>query len=289
VSTAVDSPLAAWDRRLAATLDELGDVPTPPELGRLADELAAAAGRHELPTRPAPSGDRVVLVGGDGPVLGIADFAAAEPTTIHDHGMWGVGLVLAGTDRLERFERSGPRARLVDVHELRPGDTFVIGPPPDDVHRQHAVGGPVRELLLFRADPHRYPRTDHVAADGPVERAVAALLHGDRAALHALYAPDVQLDADGPRGRHRAVGPGAADALRRLGLEASGRRCTMLRRTDTGHDVLVETEVHLGDGHRRDRHRLVFAGGRIVEHVVHGTGIGDDAARSTTTSERPRR
>lgn len=145
----------------------------------------------------------------------------------------------------------------------------------------------MRELLLFRADPRRQPRTDHVAADGPVERAVAALRHGDRAALVALYAPEALVDADVPHGRHRAVGPGGAEELwrlLRLPPETTGGRGAALRRTDTGSGVLVETEVHLGARCRRDHHRLVFAGGRIVEHVVHGTELPEDASRAATAT-----
>ena len=137
----------------------------------------------------------------------------------------------------------------------------------------------MRELLLFRVDPRRQPRTDHVAADGPVERAVAALLHGDRAALVALYAPEALLDVDVPHGVTGRSVRGARGSWRLLRLppETTGGRCAALRRTDTGSGVLVETEVHLGARCWRDHHRLVFAGGRIVEHVVHCTELPEDA------------
>lgn len=122
-----------------------------------------------------------------GAVAGDRDFPAGESTTVHDHGKWGAGVVLSGIDRWERFDTG--TLLMMEARELGPGDTFVIGAPPDDVHRQTAVGGPVRELLIFGADPHLFPRLDLQPAEGPTDRAVAALLNGDREAMATRYAP----------------------------------------------------------------------------------------------------
>lgn len=279
MSTATGTSLRSWDPHLAAVVAALPERPGPAALRTVAAALDAARARHDLPTRPAPSGDRIVLACGGasgGPYLGIGDFAADISTTIHDHGVWGVGVVLAGTDRWERFDAA---TRLVEARELGAGDSFVIGAPPDDVHRQTALGGPVRELLLFGGDPHTSPRIDLSPADSTVERAVAALLLGDRRALAACYAPDALVDVNVPRWRLQATGRAEIDALLREELEVPGRRCTALRRTDTSVGALVETAVSFpaADGERcwRDQHHLVFAGGSLVEHTVYCTGIWD--------------
>ena len=284
MSTATGTTLRAWDAHLARAVDALPERPDSGQLRAVAAALAAAAARYDLPIRPAPSGDRILLAGGAGadgavgPYLAIGDFPAGESTTVHDHGVWGAGVVLAGTDRWERFDAA---THLVQARELDAGDTFVIGAPPDDVHRQTPLGGPVRELLLFGVDPHTFPRTDRQPADSPVERAVAALLHGDRTAMSALYAPDALLDVNVPQWWFQVTGQAGIDTLLRQELDVPGRRCTALRRTDTSDGVLVETAVRFpapgGDNYWRDQHHLVFDNGLIVEHVVYCTGIWDAA------------
>lgn len=287
MSTATATALRDWDAQLADLVDGLGERPDPAQLRALAAALAAAATRHDLPTRPAPSGDRIVLADGSaGPWLAIGDFPGGGSTTVHDHGTWGAGVVLAGTDRWERLDEA---TRLVQARELGPGDTFVIGAPPDDVHRQTAIGGPVRELLIVGGDPHSFQRRDRQPADEPVERAVAALLHGDRAAMAALYAPDALLDVNVPQWRFQLTGPAGIDALLDEELGAPGRQCTALRRTDTADGVLVETAVRFraADGERywRDQHHFVFDGGLVVEHVVYCTGIWDAATQARHAAE----
>ncbi len=289
MSTATGTALRAWDPHLAQVVDAMPERPDAGQLRAVATALAGAAARHDLPVRPAPSGDRIVLAGGAGePYLAIGDFPADESTTVHDHGVWGAGLVLAGTDRWERFDAA---TRLVEARELRAGDTFVISAPPDDVHRQTAVGGPIRELLLFAVDPHTVPRTDRQPAHSPVERAVAALLHGDHAVMAALYAPDALLDVNVPQWWFQVTGRARIDALLREELDVPGRRCTALRRTDTSEGVLVETAVRFpapdGERYWRDQHHLVFDGGLVAEHVVYCTGIWDatTVARHTTDVE----
>lgn len=289
MSTATGVALRTWDAELARVVDGLPARPDAEQLRTVATALAAAAARHNLPSSPAPSGSRIQLACGNGePYLAIGDFPAGESTTVHDHGVWGTGVVLGGTDRWERFDSA---TRLVQARELQPGDTFVIGAPPDDVHRQTALGGPVRELLLFGADPHTFPRADLQPADSPVERAVAALLHGDRAALTSLYAPDALLDVNVPQWWFQVIGHGGIDPLLRQELDVPGRRCVALRRTDTSDGVLVETAVRFpasdGEGYWRDQHHLVFGNGLIVEHVVYCTGIWDAAtvARHSTDVE----
>jgi hypothetical protein len=278
--------LRTWDPSLAAAAESLGEQPTPVQLRALAAELAAAA-LHTLPARPAPSGNRITLAAGAGqPHLGIADFPAGRPTPVHDHGTWGVGLVLDGTDLWERF---APDGRLLEARELTVGDTFVIGPPPEDVHRQTARDGDVRELLLLRSDPHQFPRTHVAPLDSPVERAVAALLDGDHAALTGLYVPGALADVNVPHWWFQTTEQATINELLLVELESPGRRCVALRRTDTTDGVLIETAVRLQnpDGGRywRDQHHLVFHEGRIVEHIVYCTGIWDAATVAQHSAE----
>jgi hypothetical protein len=217
-----------------------------------------------------------------GPVLAIADLPA--PTPVHPHGTWGVGLVLAGACRWERF---GPDGGLVEARDLVAGDPVLVGAPPDDVHRQTPLDGPVRELLLFGAAPRSTPARP--AATGTADRITAALLDGDRAALAALYAPDALIDVNVPQWRMQLTGPAGVAALLAEELGAPGRRCTVLRRVDTASGVLVETAVRLrgpdGERYWRDQHHIVLDGGEIAEHVVYCTGIWEPSTIARHAAE----
>jgi hypothetical protein len=282
------------ERLFAAALDRLDRRPPAPDrLDELAGWLRDAAAGVELPADPAPSGRRIVLgERADGPILVIADFPAGQSTDIHNHGTWGIGVVLAGGGVLERWEPAGGRtARLREAREQAAGATFSFGPPPLDVHRQRALGTGCRELLLLGARPDPAERVAHRTADDAAERVVDALYRGDLPALLACYQPAALLDVNVPHWRYQLTGRAAiAEALAEE-LAVPGRRCTTLRRADTGDGVLIETEARFTatDGERlwRDQHHLRMVGGLVAEHVVYCTGVWDPATIARQAAGAP--
>jgi hypothetical protein len=133
-------------RRLAGGRDMLGEE----RLAGLHGSAAAAAiiGRHA-----------------SGSVLMLARFPQESPTPVHNHNSWGVVHVLRGRDRYERWTRldageNPGRAdlRLAEELALGPGDVVWFDGPPQDLHAQQGVDGPVWELVYFGRDPGAAPR-----------------------------------------------------------------------------------------------------------------------------------
>ena len=148
-------------RRLAAR----GDLLDGGRLAGLHDSSAAATiiGRHD-----------------DGSVLMLARFPQEAPTPVHNHNSWGVVHVLQGRDRYERWIRldDAADADRADLHlqeelELGPGDVLWFDGPPQDLHAQQGVGGPVWELVYFGRDPNAAPRAYFDPATGAVSYADA--------------------------------------------------------------------------------------------------------------------
>jgi predicted metal-dependent enzyme (double-stranded beta helix superfamily) len=148
-------------RRLASRSDLLDEG----RLGGLHDSVAAAApiARHD-----------------DGSVLMLARFPQEAPTPVHNHNSWGVVHVLQGSDRYERWTRldageDAERAdlRLDDELRLGPGDVVWFEGPPQDLHAQQGIGGPVWELVYFGQDPNAAPRAYFDTGTGVVTYADA--------------------------------------------------------------------------------------------------------------------
>jgi len=148
--------------RLAAR----GDLLDEERLAGLHDSSAAAAiiGRHD-----------------DGSVLMLARFPQEAPTPVHNHNSWGVVHVLRGRDRYERWVRLDDAVdpERADLHlqeelALGPGDVVWFDGPPQDLHAQQGIGGPVWELVYFGRDPNAAPRAYFDPATGAVTYADAA-------------------------------------------------------------------------------------------------------------------
>ena len=148
-------------RRLAGR----GDVLDEESLAGLHDSSAVAAiiGRHD-----------------DGSVLMLARFPQESPTPVHNHNSWGVVCVVKGRDRYERWIRldegedeGHADLRLAEEVALGPGDAVWFDGPPQDLHAQQGVGGPVWELVYFGRDPNAAPRAHFDPATGAVTYADA--------------------------------------------------------------------------------------------------------------------
>lgn len=146
-------------------------VPTPAAyavLAQLAIETAAgatpgiAAARalagHEIEWRPLRadilgSERAIVLAGGEpGPALAARAFHPGQPTAVHDHGCAGAAILVEGRQRYQRFTPDGSGqaiAHLTSTWELGLGDVVGWEGPPDDIHRQVALGSAAIELVLL--------------------------------------------------------------------------------------------------------------------------------------------
>lgn len=101
----------------------------------------------------------------EGLTLALSRFPPEAATPVHDHGTWGVALVLEGRDhhihwrRLDDGKTPG-RARLqVDSDEIVPEGEFVVWlGPPGDIHSQQGVTRPAYELVLFGRNVMVHPR-----------------------------------------------------------------------------------------------------------------------------------
>lgn len=253
-----------------------------PRLGDLAAERAVAATQRRA-VLAAPVG---------GPVLALARFPAGVATDVHGHHSWGVGLVLDGHDRYERWVPDGDgRARLAEIRELGPGDTLAFPGPPRDVHRQEALGGDAVELLLLGRDPRDLPRATYAPACSLTDEIVGCLLRGDRPGLVDRYRPDALLDVNVPQWRLQVQGRDAIAEALVDELDVAGRRVTRLHAARTEDGVLVETETRFTrDGAEwlwRDLHRFRTADGAIAEHVVYCTGQWDPATIARQAIEAP--
>ncbi len=101
----------------------------------------------------------------EGLTLVFSRFPAEAPTPVHNHGCWGVALVLEGRDHHVHWRRvddgaAAGRARLeVDSDTVVPAGEFVTWPgPTGDIHSQQGVDGPVYELVLFGRNVMVHPR-----------------------------------------------------------------------------------------------------------------------------------
>jgi predicted metal-dependent enzyme (double-stranded beta helix superfamily) len=118
----------------------------------------------------------------DGPddlTLTLARFKVERDTGVHDHGSWGVAVVVDGQDRYQRWERldagedeGQARLRLVEEIIAGPGHMTWWFERPHDIHNQQGVGGPVRELVLFGRDTSRIPRRYFDPEAGTVREAL---------------------------------------------------------------------------------------------------------------------
>ncbi len=111
----------------------------------------------------------------DGLTLALSRFPPEAATPVHNHGTWGVALVIEGRDHHIHWRRMDDgltpgRARLeIDADEIVPGGEFVswLGPP-GDIHSQQGVSGPVYELVLFGRNVMVHPRLYFDPAAGTV-------------------------------------------------------------------------------------------------------------------------
>lgn len=284
--------MSTGDALLAEAAERIGpDEPDPDRLADLAGWLRAAAPRLGEPaaaTRPRT----VLATSAGGPLLALARFPAHRPTDVHGHHSWGVGLVLSGRERYERWEPDADgSARLAEVRELGPGDTLAFAGPPDDVHRQEALDADAVELLLLGRDPRLLPRAGYAPAGSLVDTIVGCLRRGDRVGLVARYRPDALLDVNVPQWRWQLQGRDAIAEALADELDLPGRRVTRLHAVPTADGVLVETEARLArDGEQslwRAQHRFRTAGDEIVEHVVYCTGHWDSATIARQALEAP--
>ena len=154
--------------------------------GRLLADVAAEALVGDLETAPKPSGSSESRVlRSDGPddlTLTLARFKAERATGVHDHGSWGVAVVVDGHDRYQRWERldagedeGRARLRLAEEVIAGPGHVTWWFDRPHDIHNQQGVGGPVRELVLFGRDTSRIPRRYFDPEAGTVREALPTM------------------------------------------------------------------------------------------------------------------
>jgi predicted metal-dependent enzyme (double-stranded beta helix superfamily) len=134
------------------------------EIGRLLAELAASGA---IPFDPVASGlhgtkaaQTILATDGGALTLMLARFPEEAPTPVHDHKTWGVAYVVRGVDRHLHWHRMDDgrepgRATVVvdDDRELVAGEVAHWGGPPEDIHSQQGVGGPVFELVCFGRNP----------------------------------------------------------------------------------------------------------------------------------------
>jgi predicted metal-dependent enzyme (double-stranded beta helix superfamily) len=114
--------------------------------------------------------------------LTLARFKPERATGVHDHGSWGVAVVVDGQDRYQRWERldageavGRARLRLVEEVVVGPGHVTWWFDRPHDIHNQQGVGGPVRELVLFGRDTSRIPRRYFDPQAGTVREALPTI------------------------------------------------------------------------------------------------------------------
>lgn len=91
--------------------------------------------------------------------LSIFEFAPGQPTTVHDHGGWGVIYGLTGRDRIRLFERRGSEDSDVDLRQvnewtIESGEVAWWFDPPRNIHQQEALGDEhALALVLMGHDP----------------------------------------------------------------------------------------------------------------------------------------
>ena len=112
----------------------------------------------------------------EGLTLVFSRFPPEAATPVHNHGAWGVALVLEGRDHHIHWRRlddgtAAGRARLeTDSDTVVPEGEFVYWfDPPGDIHSQQGVGGPVYELVLFGRNVMIHPRLYFDPREGTVD------------------------------------------------------------------------------------------------------------------------
>ena len=164
------------------------DGPGPAAFGQIGERMRQLAGRGDLLDEDRLGGlhgsaASAAIVGrhDDGSVLMLARFPEEAPTPVHNHNSWGVVHVLRGRDRYERWSRlddgSDParaELRLEQELALGPGEVVWFDGPPQDLHAQQGIGGPVWELVYFGRDPGAAPRAYFDPATGGVTYADAS-------------------------------------------------------------------------------------------------------------------
>ncbi len=115
----------------------------------------------------------------EGLTLVFSRFPPEAATPVHNHGSWGVALVLEGRDHHVHWRRlddgaAAGRARLeVDADTVVPAGEFVTWPgPPGDIHSQQGVDRPVYELVLFGRNVMVHPRLYFDPRAGTVREAL---------------------------------------------------------------------------------------------------------------------
>lgn len=145
------------------------------QLGSLLQRLARTPGLIPEQGLEALHGGEAAatVLASDGPeglTLMLARFTT--PTSVHDHGTWGVACVVQGRDRYQKWARldegdtgntqdqdlSQVAVRLEEERELGPGEIIAWSGPPHDLHAQQGVDGPVWELVLFGRNVMVLPR-----------------------------------------------------------------------------------------------------------------------------------
>ena len=154
--------------------------------GRLVAELAVEPWVKQVELAPKHGGaSESRVLRSDGPedlTLTLARFKAERATGVHDHGSWGVAVVVDGQDRYQRWERLDAgeeegQARLHLAEEVVAGAGHITWwfDRPDDIHNQQGVGGPVRELVLFGRDTSRIARRYFDPEAGTVREALPTM------------------------------------------------------------------------------------------------------------------
>ncbi len=179
--SATEDGVADFMKRVRRIVANGADARAREQIGRALADLAATAaldldavvaGLH------GTSAAQTVLAS-DGPgalTLMLARFPQETPTPVHDHRTWGVAYVLRGVDRHLHWRRtddagSPGRATIVvdEEREIAAGGYAHWGDPPDDIHSQQGVGGPVYELVCFGGNPMRTTRSYFDPEAGTVE------------------------------------------------------------------------------------------------------------------------
>jgi predicted metal-dependent enzyme (double-stranded beta helix superfamily) len=154
--------------------------------GQLLAEVAAEPWVRDVELAPKHGGaSESRVLRSDGPddlTLTLARFKAERATGVHDHGSWGVAVVVDGQDRYQMWERldageDAGRARLRLAEEVVAGPGHVTWwfDRPHDIHNQEGVGGPVLELVLFGRDTSRIPRRYFDPEAGTVREALPTM------------------------------------------------------------------------------------------------------------------
>jgi predicted metal-dependent enzyme (double-stranded beta helix superfamily) len=148
------------------------------EAGQLLAVVAAEPWVREVELAPKHGGaSESRVLRSDGPddlTLTLARFRVEQATGVHDHGSWGVAVVVDGHDRYQRWERldagdEAGRARLRLVEEVIAGARDLVvrsparHPQPARRGRTGARAGALRPRYLAYRPPLLRPRGRHGA------------------------------------------------------------------------------------------------------------------------------